>query len=48
MTQNLTAFTFTNAEGTAKEIIKQLGKNKVCYGPFLHRVQGAFTVFVNS
>ena len=41
MVKNTTSFSHSTAEQTAKEIVNSLGNVDICYGPLIHRLQGA-------
>ena len=47
MTKKTTSFMHSTAEQTAKEAINSLGNTDICYGPLMHRIQGALVKFAS-
>ena len=48
MTKNITSLTFCSASDTAVEVVNALGNAGICYGPLLHRFNGALVDLANQ
>jgi len=47
MTRYMDSLIHTSTEKCAQAVVNQLGQQEICYGPFLHRLQGALVELVS-